>query len=304
MTTGMTGDTCEGCIAKEGPDVSIVIRVRNEEEWLPHTLKSVFNQRFDGTFEVIVVDNESTDRSLEIAKSFPTRVVHLPKDQFTVGRATNTGCAAARGRFIVMVSGDAIPLSRYWLQTMIDYCDQPGIAGVSGVQNAACLSVGNPPWEPLTAGSRELNTMLKTKGWHFDQVTSAFKRSIWMDHPFNEDPRTFADDMHWAHEVADAGLNVIIGVPAYVYHMKHEQDPFSYRARRHRKLRFDLVLLGGPPYGLCDAARSVVRALWRPLRTYHPKRILRTILMASAKYRGSRAALRAKSNEPGAQDKD
>lgn len=304
MTTGTTGDARNGRIAEENPDVSIVIRVRNEEEWLPHTLKSVFNQRFDGTFEVIVVDNESTDRSLEIAKSFPTRIVHLPKDEFTVGRATNTGCAAARGRFIVMVSGDAIPLGRYWLQTMIDYCDQPGVAGVSGSQNAACLSVGNPAWEPLTAGSRELDFLLKTKGWHFDQVTSAFKRSVWIDYPFNEDPRTFADDMEWAHRVADAGFKVIIGVPASVYHMKHQQEPFSRRLIRAEKVRFNIVLLGHPPFGLRDVAGSVVGPL---LKNCHPRRILRTIQKASVNYRASRAALaalRARLNEPGAQDKD
>ena len=47
----------------------------NEEELLPKSLKSVFSQDFPKEdYEVIVVDNNSTDKSAEVAKSFGARV--------------------------------------------------------------------------------------------------------------------------------------------------------------------------------------------------------------------------------------
>ena len=47
--------------------VSIVIRTKNEEKWIESCLKSVFNQNYKN-FEVILVDNKSTDNTVKIAK--------------------------------------------------------------------------------------------------------------------------------------------------------------------------------------------------------------------------------------------
>ena len=47
--------------------VSIIIRTKNEERWITSCLKSVFKQEYDN-FEVIIVDNESSDRTIKKAK--------------------------------------------------------------------------------------------------------------------------------------------------------------------------------------------------------------------------------------------
>ena len=52
------------------PEVSVVIRTRNEEAFIGHCLKMVFQQEFKD-FEVIVVDNESNDQTIGIVKRYP-----------------------------------------------------------------------------------------------------------------------------------------------------------------------------------------------------------------------------------------
>ena len=57
------------------PKLSVVIPVYNVEEYLRECLDSVLGQDFDD-FEVILVDNNSTDGSLGISEDYPLRVIH------------------------------------------------------------------------------------------------------------------------------------------------------------------------------------------------------------------------------------
>ena len=49
-------------------EVSVVIRTKNEELWIGHTIQSVIDKLYKP--EIIVVDNNSTDNTLQIVKSF------------------------------------------------------------------------------------------------------------------------------------------------------------------------------------------------------------------------------------------
>jgi glycosyltransferase involved in cell wall biosynthesis len=58
--------------------VSVVIPVYNEEKYIRSCLKSIFNQ-VDKADEVIVVDNNCTDRTIEFARKFPIKIIHEKK---------------------------------------------------------------------------------------------------------------------------------------------------------------------------------------------------------------------------------
>ena len=92
--------------------VSVVIPAYNEEKLLPATLDAVraacagFSDRGWET-EVFVCDNNSTDRTAELARAAGARVVFEPVNQ--IGRARNTGAAAASGDWLVFVDADSSP---------------------------------------------------------------------------------------------------------------------------------------------------------------------------------------------------
>lgn len=92
--------------------ISIVLPAFNEEKLLPRTLTAVASARaaFDRrgwAAEVIVCDNNSTDRTAAIAAEHGAAVVFEPVNQ--IGRARNTGAAAATGDWILFLDADSVP---------------------------------------------------------------------------------------------------------------------------------------------------------------------------------------------------
>src|SRR3990167_7071489 len=61
----------------DDPDISIVIRTRNEATSLERLFEDIHHQRFSREVEVIVVDNESTDSTLEVAHYYGAEIVKL-----------------------------------------------------------------------------------------------------------------------------------------------------------------------------------------------------------------------------------
>lgn len=92
--------------------VSIVIPAYNEEKLLSSTLQSVqvSCQAFDKRGwerEIIVCDNNSTDRTAAVARAAGAKVVFEPVNQ--ISRARNTGAAAATGDWLIFVDADSYP---------------------------------------------------------------------------------------------------------------------------------------------------------------------------------------------------
>lgn len=91
------------------PLLSIIIPAWNEARWLPNTLSAV-RQAGAGVavaWEVIVVDNASSDTTAELARQGGARVIS--ESQRRISRARNAGAAAARGRVFIFVDADTLP---------------------------------------------------------------------------------------------------------------------------------------------------------------------------------------------------
>jgi glycosyltransferase involved in cell wall biosynthesis len=87
--------------------VSIVVPAFNEEKLLATTLASIREAAGGLDAELIVCDNNSTDRTAEIAREAGAKVVFEPVNQ--ISRARNAGAAAASGDWLVFVDADSFP---------------------------------------------------------------------------------------------------------------------------------------------------------------------------------------------------
>jgi len=87
--------------------VSIIIRTKNEERWISSCLKAVFGQIYKN-IEVIIVDNNSTDRTIVKAQEFPIKLIKIKN--FAPGKAINDGIRASSGEYIVCLSGHCVPV--------------------------------------------------------------------------------------------------------------------------------------------------------------------------------------------------
>jgi glycosyltransferase involved in cell wall biosynthesis len=105
-------------MTEEHPLVSVIIPVYNGARYLRAALESVFAQAYRA-FEVIVVDDGSTDDSGAIAQSFAD-VRYLPQTNQGVAAARNHGIDAARGEFFAFLDQDDL-WSPEKLQLQVEY---------------------------------------------------------------------------------------------------------------------------------------------------------------------------------------
>lgn len=89
-------------------DYSIIIPAYNEEFLLANTLESLQKEMAGISLsgEIIVTDNNSTDRTAEIAKNAGAKVVFEPVNQ--ISRARNTGAKHAEGRYLIFIDADTL----------------------------------------------------------------------------------------------------------------------------------------------------------------------------------------------------
>lgn len=111
---------------------SVIIPARNEEKHIGRCLDSLCRLRFDlSCIEVIVADNGSADRTVEIAQAYSDRlditVLQIPA--VAVGRVRNDAAQAARGSFLAFVDADC-EVEENWLRDATDLLDSG--AGVIG----------------------------------------------------------------------------------------------------------------------------------------------------------------------------
>lgn len=89
-------------------DYSIIIPAYNEEEFLPATLEAAIKAMNAVALksEIIVVDNNSSDITAQIARSYAATVVFEPHNQ--ISRARNRGAEAARGKYLIFLDADTL----------------------------------------------------------------------------------------------------------------------------------------------------------------------------------------------------
>lgn len=86
--------------------ISIVLPLWNKERYIAHTVKSILGQSFK-EFELIIVDDGSTDRSVEIVQSFEdTRIRLIRQANAGVSAARNRGIESAHFQHIAFIDGD------------------------------------------------------------------------------------------------------------------------------------------------------------------------------------------------------
>jgi len=112
-------------------DFSIIIPTRNSGKTLSKTLSSLSSLDYPrNLFEVIIVDFNSSDETLEIAKRFNVKIIKARSPGAAAAR--NAGIKEARGRLICFTDSDCV-IPRDWLSKIYNKIkDNPEIAGVGG----------------------------------------------------------------------------------------------------------------------------------------------------------------------------
>jgi glycosyltransferase involved in cell wall biosynthesis len=177
--------------------ISVVMPCLDEEETIGQCVKKALEgiERSGLSGEVIVSDNGSTDRSIEIAESLGARVVHATKRGY--GNAYLTGLSAARGEYIVMGDSDDTYDFRE-LDTLIKPLQQ-GAEYVMGSRFAGTILPGAMPWLNQHIGNpvltRVLNIMFGLKASDAHTGYRAFTRDAFRKMRLQTTGMEFASEM-------------------------------------------------------------------------------------------------------------
>jgi glycosyltransferase involved in cell wall biosynthesis len=118
---------------------SVIVPAYNEAAYLGQALDSLLHQDYDGTYEVIVVDNNSHDDTAAIAARYGVRVVQEPEQGVCAARQRGVDCA--RGEIIISTDADTTQ-PRDWLRTIeARFADSAGVVAVAGP-----CRYKNPSW--------------------------------------------------------------------------------------------------------------------------------------------------------------
>jgi glycosyltransferase involved in cell wall biosynthesis len=203
--------------------ISVVVRTRNERQWIERCLSAIRRQDCDD-LEIIVVDNDSTDGTLDVVRRFDCRLLTIAETEFSHGRSINIGISEAKGDFVAIVSGHCIPVNSHWLRRLRLAFADPAVAGVYGRQEPLPDSSDFDKRDLWTAFG--LDRRVQQRDNFFHNANSMVRRAVWRTLPFNE---TLAgvEDRDWAKRALARGYRVVYEPAAGVYHfhgINHGRD--------------------------------------------------------------------------------
>jgi len=202
--------------------VSIIIRTRNEEDWIDTCLEAIEYQTYKNK-EIIIVDNFSKDETLKKLKNYNVKIIKIKK--FLPGKALNLGIKKSKGEFIVCLSAHCIPKDVKWLESLVlPLSKKNKTLAVYGRQEPYAYSSALDKRDLLTTFG--LDKKIQKKDPFFHNANSAFLRNTWKKFPFDEKV-TNVEDRIWGKILIDNKFQIQYEPKASVYHwhgINHSQD--------------------------------------------------------------------------------
>lgn len=225
--------------------VSVVLRTFNEEKTLFKVLSSLQKQTFQN-FELIIVDNCSTDSTLKIlSEFFFSRILFIPREVFNHSLSLNVGVHHAISNLVVLMNGHSIPTSKYWLESAISNFHDVKVAAVDG--NYIAGSYGSF-WEHLF-DLKQIDTVFrKRKNLPITATNAIIRKDLWQKYQFDEQLQG-CEDYDWALEMISRGYITVKEPKFNVFHshqlslkglLSREKEWSSTCEKMNKKKRPDL----------------------------------------------------------------
>lgn len=214
--------------------VSVVIRTRDKEIHFDSLLENLASQTVQAS-EIIVVDNFSTERKLQILKKDlqkikrkyfkhqQVKLIPIADGEFSHAYSTNLGVNATENELVCITNAHSLPISLCWLQDGLRHFQNSKVAGISGFFI--------PYREANVFGKFDRamyyfsQKMILRQDW-CSTINCVIRKSLWMSYPFDENlpkiiPETRKyglEDYDWSKEMMARGFQIIVDPLFSVFH--------------------------------------------------------------------------------------
>ena len=205
--------------------VSVIIPALNAEPWITQQLNMLLSQTVEA--EILVIDSDSTDRTVSIISSFGERVrlLQIPRESFDHGGTRDYAVRQSTGDYVLFFTQDAVPTDQRCIEKLLSAFSSPDIAAVFGRQIARPDA---PEYEKLT---RQFNYPDQARIWReadiprygvksyfFSNTCSAYRRDAYLAVGGFDTPILSNEDMMMAAKLLHTGYALAYTPDAAVYH--------------------------------------------------------------------------------------
>lgn len=211
------------------PSVSILFVVKNERKNLERMFPTLRAQDYVGSVEYICVDSGSSDGTVDFMRGHGAVIREIPPAAFHHGRTRNLAASLATGEILVMLSGDAFPVSEQWLSKLAGPFADARVGAVYGKQTAPegmgalrRQSLASEYSETRQVRDPALIDRYNPGHFRFSNANGAVRRTLWERFRWNEE-LLLAEDQGLCRDILMAGYQVIYEPKAEVIH-GHERS--------------------------------------------------------------------------------
>lgn len=226
--------------------ISVIIPTLNAESYIEKLIEVLKSQKLEGIcnngnaddgdeLEIIVIDSESDDKSVEIAKAGGARVLNVKRTDFDHGGTRNIAWHEAKGEIICFLTQDALPKDEYYIANLIKGFEDSKVMMISGRQ------IPKSDANPVERLTRQFNypdksfvrtkddvERLGIKAYFFSDACAAYRRSILEEMGGFESPILTNEDMLMAARVINKGYAIGYAADAMVYHSHNFTLSYQY----------------------------------------------------------------------------
>lgn len=229
---------------------SVIVPAYNAERTISPCLEAILQQSIpQDHYEVIVVDDESSDGTTAVAERYPVRVIG--QSHGGPAAARNLGAQMARAPLLVFTDADCAPTVN-WLEALLRALEDPEVMGAKGTYKTSQRGL-IARFVQVEYEEKYRRMARQTTIDFIDTYSAAYRRAVFLAYGGFDTLFTVpsAEDQEFSFRLAEGGHKLLFAPEAVVYHT----HPDSWRWYFNRKVRF---------------------GFWQTINRWkHPKKILR-----------------------------
>ncbi len=234
------------------PEVSVVVATYNGREQLSSCLRSLVCQQTNYTYEIVVVDDGSTDSFADVLKRYD-QVRYVRQDNAGPAAARNRGVDEAKGEIILFIDDDCVAGSD-WIENMLAPFQDPSVMGVKGIYVtdqkelvAQFVQVEYEEKYDRMAGAEKINLVDTHSGGFRARV---FREAGGFDENFNT---ASVEDRDFSFRLARAGYRLVFTPQAKVKHT-HVDSVGAYIRKKFKNGYWAVLAIMKCPETIADTS--------------------------------------------------
>lgn len=260
---------------KDLPFVTLLVLNYNGRKYLPSCLDSLLKTDYP-EFEIVVIDNCSSDGSVEFIRSYPNIKVIQNDENLGYARAINSAMEIVESEYVVFLNND-IEVEPDWLKQLISHIDMKGVAAL----NPKILFLDNKKVINAAGGSCDVYGVGWNRGngevdkgqygvveevFYVNGTAMLTRKDIWKNvGPFDERYFLYGEDLDWCWRARLKGYKLLYVPSARIYHRwRGSRGPIIEFLERHwlasflKNYNFKTICVLFPKY----LVLKLLKAMW------------------------------------------